>query len=161
MNVSALVGRLTRDMEFTPYENKNTGKRGYVAKSSIAIDREGRTGKNGEKQVDYIAVQSWITEVQHDKFFSLYMKKGATISINGSIRSENYTDKNNQNRTFTYVEGRMALVASPRNNNENGSSNQFQQGNQGGQTFQSEPVFEEVPYGSGGFDGLASDEIPF
>lgn len=168
MNIGAVVGRLTKDMEFIPYENKTTGKKGYRARGTVAVEREGRVDKNGQKEVDFIPVQSWISEIQHEKFFSVYMKKGASVSVNGSIRVENYKDKNNQDRTFTVVEGRMSLVSSPRNNNE--GTNMNSQGNQGfqdsqrNQSFQDNQTYQQQPetsYQSNDFQALADEDIPF
>lgn len=158
MNISALVGRLTKDMEFIPYTNQNTGKTGYKARGVIAVDRKG-TGKNGEKETDFIPVQSWITEAQKEKYHGVQMKKGAAISVNGVIRVENYLDKDTQkNRTFTVVQGDMQVV-SPAKSQGNGGFNQSGEGTyqQQNSQFDSSTQFEPNQQ----FEEMYNDDIPF
>ena len=159
MNISALVGRLTKDMEFIPYTNQNTGKTGYKARGTIAVDRKG-TGKNGEKGTDFIPVQSWITEAQKEKYHGVQMKKGTAISVNGVIRVESYVDKETQkNRTFTVVQGEMQVVAPPKAQSQNVAFNQGGNGyaQQGGQSFDPSAVLDPNP----AFEEIYNDDIPF
>lgn len=159
MNISALVGRLTKDMEFIPYTNQNTGKTGYKARGTIAVDRKG-TGKNGEKETDFIPIQSWITDAQKEKYHGVYMKKGVAVSVNGAIRVENYQDKETQkNRTFTVVQGDIQVVsAAPKSQGQNNGNNQNGGYNQGGQSsFDPSTAFEPNPE----FETMYNDDIPF
>lgn len=159
MNIGAVVGRLTKDMEFMPYTSQSTGKTGYKARGTIAVDRKG-TGKNGQKETDFVPVQSWITEAQKENYHGKYMKKGALISVNGYIRVENYQDKETQqNRTFTVVQGDMQFVSAPSNNGNKGG-NQNGQGQGQGQNQGFEPSFEPS-FEPGGFQEIDSDDIPF
>lgn len=151
MNISAIVGRLTKDMEFIPYTNQKTGKTGYKARGTVAVDRKG-TGRNGEKETDFIPVQSWITDAQKEKYHGLYMKKGVSVSVNGVIRVEQYQDKETQqNRTFTVLQGDIQVISGTSSNTMKGQDN-----SQSG-TPQFEPQFDAP----GGFDAVYDDEIPF
>lgn len=154
MNISALVGRLTKDMEFIPYTNQSTGKTGYKARGTVAVDRKG-AGKNGEKETDFIPVQSWITEAQKEKYHGLYMKKGVSVSVNGVLRVENYQDKETQkNRTFTVVQGDIQLVSATSNTTKT-------QGQYSGNNQNSQPEFEPSFDTNTEFDSIHNDDIPF
>ena len=166
MNISAIVGRLTKDMEFIPFTNQSTGKTGYKARGTVAVDRE-FTGKGGKKETDFIPVQAWITDAQKEKYHGVYMKKGAVVSVNGSIRVENYQDKETQkNRTFTVIQGDIQVVSNGAKSQGQGDvSNQghggFNQGN-GGYTQGNQQFDPASAFGSGpSFEEMYNDDVPF
>lgn len=170
MNNLTIVGRLTQDMEFKPYENKTNGKKGFRLSGRIAIERNGMVDKDGKKLVDFLPIQSWITEPQR-KYFGDSLKKGAKILLNGSIRVDNYLDKNtNQNRTYTYGTGKIDIMEYAKEKGENMSQN-----NQAGyqppknayqpaQTGYQPPQTGYQPPQDGfnpTYDVLSDEEIPF
>ena len=90
MNNVVLVGRLTRDpeMRFVP----NTGT--AVTTFSIAIDRD-YTSQNGERQTDFLDIQVWNKQAET---CNEYLKKGNMVCVQGSIRTDSYTDQNGVKR---------------------------------------------------------------
>ncbi len=83
MNVVTLIGRLTRDPElrFIPNSEK------AVCKFSIAVDRE----FSREKEADFFNIVVWGKVAESCE---KYLKKGRLVAINGSLKNNNYEDKN-------------------------------------------------------------------
>ncbi len=83
LNKVILVGRMVRDPEL------NTTNSGIaVCRFTVAIDRPFR--KDAEKQADFIGVTAWRTTAE---FISKYFAKGSAIIVEGSLRNNDYTDK--------------------------------------------------------------------
>lgn len=92
MNNVSLSGRLVKDTEAN-----STGK---VAMNTIAVDRMFKD-QNGNKQTDFINIR-WLGEKKAN-FAMQYLKKGIQIGVTGVLNIENYTDKNGDKRSITYV----------------------------------------------------------
>ena len=104
-NLVVLTGRLTFDPEL-----KTTQSGISVTSFQIAVDRRYRAGE--EKQADFINVTAFN---QQAEFVAKYFKKGNLIGIEGSIRTNRYTDKNGNNRTsFEVVVNNVQFVESKR-----------------------------------------------
>lgn len=88
LNVVAIMGRLTADPEL-----KTTNQGTYTTRFNIACDR---SYSKGEKQTDFITVTAWR---QTAEFICKYFQKGSLIAIDGSIQTNQYKDKNGNNRT--------------------------------------------------------------
>lgn len=81
MNVVALMGRLTADVEVS-----HTPSGVAVCKFSIAVDRY----TNGEKKADFINCVAWRETAENiAKFF----RKGSKIAVNGSIQTRQFQDR--------------------------------------------------------------------
>jgi single-strand DNA-binding protein len=93
MNNVMLIGRITRDLELRTNE-AGTSK----CQFSIAVPRRG--AKEGTQDVDFINVVAWNKLAEN---LAKYMDKGSLIGIEGSLRADNYTDRDGNNRTFNYV----------------------------------------------------------
>lgn len=94
LNVAVLMGRLTADPEirYTPNDIP-------VTTFCIAVDR--RFSRQGaEKETDFIYVTAWRNTAE---FVCKYFQKGSMIAVQGSIRVDNYTDRDGNNRTRTEV----------------------------------------------------------
>ena len=92
LNKVFLMGRLTRDPELRTTQNGTPNCR-----ISVAIDR--RSSRQGEeKQADFIDVTCWN---QTAEFVCKWFTKGRMILVEGSIRNNNYTDKNG-NKIYSY-----------------------------------------------------------
>lgn len=87
MNVVALMGRLTADVEVAQTPNGIP-----VAKFSIAVDRY----SNGERKADFINCVAWRETAEN---IGRFFRKGNKIGINGSIQTRQYQDKEGKNRT--------------------------------------------------------------
>ena len=101
------MGRLTKDPEVRYTQTTNT----LVASFTLAVNR--RFVRQGEeKQADFINVTAFN---QQAEFVAKYFKKGNMIGIEGSIRTNRYTDKNGNNRTsFEVVVNNVQFVESKR-----------------------------------------------
>ena len=89
INTVALMGRLTYDPEL-----KSTPSGVSVIRFQVACDRNyQRSGE--ERQADFIDCVAWR---QTAEFISRYFRKGSMIAVEGSIQTNNYTDKDGNKR---------------------------------------------------------------
>lgn len=144
MNVVVLVGRLTDNPEL-----RHTNSNISVTRFSIAVDRAYRSGE--ERQADFINIVAWR---QTAEFITTYFKKGQRIGIEGSLRMNQFTDKDGNKRT-TYE-----VVV----NNAHFVENKRDSGNAGGfapaETQAAPQSFSNSD--SGDFSEIASDDdLPF
>ena len=111
MNSVVLVGRLAQDPELRYIAG--TGM--PVVTFTLAVGRE-FTDKNGERGVDFIDIQAWNKQAET---VANYLKKGNMVSVNGSIRVENYMDKNGNNRrSFRINANRVEFLITDRQPNK-------------------------------------------
>lgn len=169
MNKVILIGRLTANPEY-----RQTPNGVAVCRFNIAVDRPYQ--KDKEKEVDFISCQAWRNTAD---FVSRFFTKGKPIVVEGSLRNNNYTDKNGVNHygmdvlvsnvEFTISDNTQnqnpgyypqppqnyqSQQAPPPNANYQQSSPQYQQPPQ-----PSQPVQQNV---SNNFEEIISDgEIPF
>ena len=94
INTVALMGRLTYDPEL-----RSTPSGVSFVRFQVACDRNYQ--KSGaERQADFIDCVAWR---QTAEFVSRYFHKGSMIAVEGSIQTQNYTDKSGNNRKSTEV----------------------------------------------------------
>ena len=91
MNKTMLIGRLTN----APEISKTTNNKSYV-RVTLAVNRRFKNEK-GEREADL-----WGKSAET---FVSYAKKGSLISVEGEIRTRNYTDKNEQKHCITEILG--------------------------------------------------------
>lgn len=86
MNLVALVGRLTRDVEvkYTNGENAQA-----VARFSVAVQRQFKN-RDGNYDADFI---NCVAFGRTAEFIQKYFHKGSMIGIRGEIRTGSYTNK--------------------------------------------------------------------
>jgi single-strand DNA-binding protein len=94
MNVWNGIGRITRDLEVK--ELKGEAK---ILDFSIAVDR-GIKDKAGNKQVDFINCQA---RNKTADLITKYFEKGSEIALTGTLRTDNYENKQGQKVSRTYV----------------------------------------------------------
>lgn len=94
LNVAVLMGRLVADPEL-----RHTPSDIPVTSIRIAVDRS-YTKAGAEKQTDFIDVTAWR---QTAEFICRYFRKGSMIAVQGSIRVDNYTDRDGNKRTRVEV----------------------------------------------------------
>lgn len=94
INTVALMGRLTYDPEL-----KSTASGVSVLRFQIAVDRNYQR-QGTERQADFIDCVAWR---QTAEFVSRYFRKGSLIAVEGSIQTQNYTDKDGNNRKSVEV----------------------------------------------------------
>jgi len=91
LNRTILVGRLAADPEVRYTTNEIP-----VARFALAVER---SGKNGEKEVDFINVVAWRGLA---KVCGEYLKKGKPVAIEGKLTIRKY-EKNGEKRSFAEV----------------------------------------------------------
>ncbi|AGV72374.1 MULTISPECIES: single-stranded DNA-binding protein [Lactococcus] len=96
MNKTMLIGRLTN----APEISKTTNNKSYV-RVTLAVNRRFKNEK-GEREADFISIILWGKSAET---LVSYAKKGSLISVEGEIRTRNYTDKNEQKHYITEILG--------------------------------------------------------
>ena len=101
LNVITLNGRLTKDPVVKTFEDDKV-----VANFVLAVQRN-------KDEADFIPVEVWN---QTARSVETYVKKGALIGVEGTLRVSNYEDNEGKNRTFTKVVGNRVHFIDLRNN---------------------------------------------
>ncbi len=91
MNKVILIGRLTADPEL-----RQTQSGIASCRFTVACDRRFADKNTGERQADFISCTAWRQTAQ---FVSRYFSKGKLICVEGSLRNNNYQDKNHSDVT--------------------------------------------------------------
>lgn len=94
LNKILLMGRLTADPEL-----KRTQSDIATCRFTVAVDRD-YTPQGQEKQADFISVVAWR---QTAEFINKYFSKGRMITVEGSLRTGSYEDKNGTKHYTTDV----------------------------------------------------------
>ena len=94
INSSVIMGRLTYEPEL-----RVTPSGVSVMRFQIACERN-YTPKGEDRKTDFIDVVAWR---QTAEFVSRYFHKGDMIAVEGSIQTENYTDKDSNKRKSVEV----------------------------------------------------------
>ena len=112
INSVVIMGRLTFDPELRTTPNGIS-----VVRFQVACDRSfQRSGE--ERKADFIDVTAWR---QTAEFVSRYFRKGSMIAIEGSIKTDNFTDKDgNKRKTVQVVANNVSFCGSKA---ESGTSN--------------------------------------
>ena len=108
LNVIAIMGRLVADPEL-----RTTPAGGNVCRFRIACDRN--FAKPGEqRQADFVDIVAWR---QQADFVCRYFQKGSLVAINGRLQTNNYQDKNGNNRTAIEIVANNVNFAAPKSAN--------------------------------------------
>lgn len=104
INSVVIMGRLTYDPELRTTPNGVS-----VVQIQVACDRNfQRSGE--ERKADFIDVTAWR---QTAEFISRYFRKGSMIAIEGSIQTDNFTDKDgNKRKTVRVVANNVSFCGS-------------------------------------------------
>ena len=93
MNIVTLIGRLTRDVELSYVPNTGTAKADFA----LAVPRDFKN-KDGEKEVDFIPVEFMGKKAEN---IAKYIEKGSLVAVQGNLRIDRYTDKQDNKKTYT------------------------------------------------------------
>lgn len=129
-NKAILIGRLTAEPEL-----KQTPNGVSVCSFSVACNRS-YTGRNGERQTDFINIVTWRNQAE---FVSKYFHKGNLIGLEGTIQTRNYEDKSGNKRTAVEVVADNAFFV----------ESKASASNQGG-SYGSAPSYNASPASSAG-----------
>lgn len=143
MNLTILMGRLTRDPEvrYTTDENPKA-----VARYTLAVDR--RYGNDGENNADFIRCVAFDKKAE---FAEKYLHKGTKVLVTGRIQTGSYTNRDGQNvYTVEVIIGNCEFAES-KNNSE---GYQHQQGEEQQILSSLGDGFMNIP------DGI-DEELPF
>lgn len=86
INTVILMGRLTADPD-----SGNIQSGTAYCRFTVAVDRKFVDKTTGERQADFISCVAWGKTAE---FVSKYFSKEKMIIVEGSLRNNNYTDKN-------------------------------------------------------------------
>lgn len=104
INSVVLMGRLAYEPEL-----RTTPSGVSVCRFSIAVDRN-YTPKGEERRADFIDCTAWR---QTAEFVCRYFHKGSMIALEGSIQTENFTDKDgNKRKSVTVVANNVSFCGS-------------------------------------------------
>jgi len=137
VNHITISGRVTREVEL-----RYTPSGAAVASVSIAYDNSYK--KNGEwiKEANFTDVVVWNDKAEQ---CAKYLSKGSAILVEGSLKTETYQTKDNQNRKVTKI---VAFKVHFLEWNEKTASNSKQNNN-----------FENTSYESS--NDVTEDDVPF
>lgn len=159
MNQVILIGRLTRDPELRFIPNSGTA----VARFGLAVNREFK--REGQPDADFFNIVVWGKSAEN---CANYLKKGRLVAINGSMRNNNYEDKNGvKHYSIEINANRVEFLEWGDNNNSRPSQNNYQQQNQGynsqpNNNQQSQPSNQGYQNDFNGFQAIdGDDDIPF
>lgn len=96
MNKVIIMGRLTADPEL-----RQTQSGIASCRFTVAVDRRYADKNTGERQADFISCTAWR---QTAEFVSRYFNKGKMIAVEGSLRNNNYQDRNHPDVTHYTTE---------------------------------------------------------
>jgi single-strand DNA-binding protein len=149
VNKVILIGNLGKDPEL-----KHTSSGTAVAKFTLATnDRYKDKDGNWQDKTEWHNVTCWARLAE---IASEYLKKGRTVYIEGSLRTDSWDDKQSgQKRYMTYVNA-SDLVLLGGGRNEEGGSRGSSRGGEFDQSGSSE--FESAPARA---TEITDDDIPF
>ncbi|HPY85616.1 single-stranded DNA-binding protein [Ruminococcus sp. XPD3002] len=169
MNKVILVGRLTADPEL-----RQTQSGVASCRFTVAVDRRFADKNTGERQADFITCIAWR---QTAEFVSRYFNKGKLIAIEGSLRNNNYQDRNHPDVTHYTMDVMVDNVefvggkndggngngGGYQNNNYGAPQNNFQAPPQQAAPQQPAPNNDSMSYGNlSDFEEILSDgDVPF
>ncbi|MBQ9898966.1 MAG: single-stranded DNA-binding protein [Ruminococcus sp.] len=168
MNKVILVGRLTADPEL-----RQTQSGVSSCRFTVAVDRRFTDKNTGERQADFITCIAWR---QSAEFVSRYFSKGKMILVEGSLRNNNYQDRNHPDVTHYTTDVQVDNVEFVGSKGESGGNNGGGYQNNGYQNnnYQSAPAQQAAPqqpaanndsmsYGNmSDFEEILSDgDVPF
>lgn len=105
MNICILIGRLTKDAEYT---ETSAGKK--VCRLSIAVDRD-FANASGEKETDFFNIVVWGNRAES---CAKYLKKGKRIAVEGRIQNRAYEDREGIKRSVTEIVAMDVKFLSPK-----------------------------------------------
>ena len=114
LNSVIIMGRLTFDPEL-----RTTPSGISVVRFQVAVDR--RFQKQGEeRKADFIDVTAWR---QTAEFVSKYFHKGSMIAVEGSIQTDNFTDKDgNKRKSMQVIADNVSFCGSKSESGQGGYS---------------------------------------
>ncbi len=130
MNITILIGRLTRDPEI-----RYTQGGSAVASFTLAVDKQLSRDKKqefeaqGKPTADFIRIVAWGKLAEN---CANYLRKGSKVAVNGSISTGSYKDKEGNTRYSTDIMAReVKFLDSAKKKTEE---------------FEEVPDFDDIPF---------------
>ena len=111
LNNITIMGRLTKDPELR-YTQSGTA----VTSFTLAVERD-YSGKESEKQVDFIDCLAWRHTAE---FLSKYFSKGRMVVAAGRLQVRHWEDKNGGNRKAVEVVAENVYFGDSKKENDGG-----------------------------------------
>jgi len=142
MNSVVLVGRLVDDPELKYVGESNSP----VANFCLEVNRNYKS-KDGSYKTDFIDIEIWDKKAE---ICAKYLTKGRLISINGSLRIENYLNSNGEHKTFTRIRAENFNFLDSKNQNSK-------------KQYNASEIFEEVTESPNDnpLAEIQEDDLPF
>ena len=96
VNIALVLGRLGKDPEI-----RNTQSGGKIATLSVATDKEWT--QNGERKKETEWHKIVIFDERSADFVEKFLTKGATVHVQGEIKTRKWTDQTGQDRYTTEI----------------------------------------------------------
>jgi single-strand DNA-binding protein len=146
LNNITIMGRLTKDPELR-YTQSGTA----VTSFTLAVERD-YSGKDSEKQVDFIDFLAWRNTAE---FLTKYFSKGRMVVVAGRLQTRFWEDKNGTKHKAVEVVAENVYFGDSKKESD-GSGYQSQ--------YHTAPQAGNAP--SSGYDGFteldgSDDELPF
>ena len=109
-----MIGRLTADPEL-----RSTQSGVSSCRFTVAVNRKFKNEQTGEYDADFIICNAWR---QTAEFITQYFSKGKLICVEGSLRNNNYQDKNHPDVTHYNTDVQVDNVEFVGSKNESGGS---------------------------------------
>ena len=114
LNHVTIMGRITHDLEL-----RTTQSGVPNITFTIACDSDYKPKDGGDRDVDFIRIKAWRNGAE---FVNKFFGKGRPIIISGRLKADNYTDKDGNKRTDTYIQADNIYFADNKRDNDTSSS---------------------------------------
>ncbi|MCI5723548.1 MAG: single-stranded DNA-binding protein [Erysipelotrichaceae bacterium] len=157
INRVVLVGRLTRDVEV-----RKTATGLSVATFTVACDRRGARGQDGQQSADFISCTAWR---QSADFLGSYARKGAMVGVEGRIQTRNYERDGQKVYVTEVVCDNVSLLESKSTSQSRAQNSGYQDNSYQQPTYEqpksSNDDFNSDDFGAGIGMDISSDDLPF
>lgn len=114
LNRITLSGKLGSDPVL---QETNSGV--LVVNLSLAVERDFKDAKTGEREVDWVCVVAYRHVAE---MICKYWKKGDTMIVDGRLQVNKWTDKQGNNRSSTVVLASFVYFGSPKREKQEDTS---------------------------------------
>lgn len=145
VNSVVLLGRLTKD----PEVRQSSSGTSYC-RFTVACDRK-KSADDKDSAADFISCVAWR---QSAEFLGQYGNKGDYITVNGSIQTGSYTDKDGRKiYTTDVMADRVQLISAEKKQKSDYPHN--------GRSVRLEDVGKELDAGPEDAEPISNDDLPF
>lgn len=154
-NIAVMVGRLTRDVNFSVSQSNVA-----IANGTIAVNRPFKNSE-GNYEADFI---NFVAFRQKAETINNYLKKGSQVSFTGRMQSRKYQDKSENTVFVTELVVENVQFLEPKGSNQAADGNQSNSHTNayGGNSNATKGAVEPNPFeNSNGAADINDDDLPF